>query len=279
MSMKTTSFSRLDTYAHCPFRYRLRYIDRLEPFPSQDPYNPLYIGRAIHTAIEKGGEVGAAEYVSNFYVTTDTIEAMALQPLYWGDHIWDELPPGGQHEVPLEYHVLGDLMFKGFIDYLHNGVIYDFKVTNSPQNYVGDPEKEKQLFLYKAIYERINPGAKITGLKFVIIPKVCIRFRKGETPEDFRARMLETVASRKLHVIDVPFTEDAVDQCLTQFIADSAKLREIGTNFQETLWKNVDWSCERFCPYYKLCFEGDPSDIQNFDRLPPEEQSLLTNIV
>ena len=91
--------------------------------------------------------------------------------------------------------------------------------------------------------------------------------------------MLDTLASRKLHVIDVPFTEEAVDQCLTQFIVDSAKLSEIGTNPQDTLWKNFDWTCERFCPYYKLCFDGDPSDIQNFDRLPSEEQSLLTNIV
>ena len=43
------SFSRVETFVNCPYRFKLRYLDKLETLPEwDDPANPLIIGTALH---------------------------------------------------------------------------------------------------------------------------------------------------------------------------------------------------------------------------------------
>ena len=46
------SFSKADSFKQCPFKWKLKYIDKLETIPNwDDPANPLIIGTAIHHGI------------------------------------------------------------------------------------------------------------------------------------------------------------------------------------------------------------------------------------
>lgn len=47
------SYSRIDTFKQCPYKYKLIYIDKLETKFNLDPTNALVLGTALHTGIEK----------------------------------------------------------------------------------------------------------------------------------------------------------------------------------------------------------------------------------
>ena len=42
------SHSKVETHHTCPYKYKLRYVDKLEPKPDLRPSNALYIGTAVH---------------------------------------------------------------------------------------------------------------------------------------------------------------------------------------------------------------------------------------
>ena len=53
------SYSRVDLWKQCKYRYKLRYIDKLEPVDKCDPCDPLKNGIAIHEIAESARELGA----------------------------------------------------------------------------------------------------------------------------------------------------------------------------------------------------------------------------
>lgn len=55
------SHSRIECYKHCPYQYKLRYIDKLKTLPPEEANNALIIGTALHTGIEKGTETAIRE--------------------------------------------------------------------------------------------------------------------------------------------------------------------------------------------------------------------------
>jgi ATP-dependent helicase/DNAse subunit B len=65
------SHSRLDCFESCKFKYKMRYIDKIEALPSTDANNALIIGIAMHTGIEKGVEEAIKTYYSSFPIITD----------------------------------------------------------------------------------------------------------------------------------------------------------------------------------------------------------------
>ena len=51
------SHSRIECFESCPFKYKLKYLDKLKTLKNtDDANNPLYLGTALHTGIEKDVE-------------------------------------------------------------------------------------------------------------------------------------------------------------------------------------------------------------------------------
>lgn len=244
------SYSQFSCFHYCPFRYKCRYVDHIKPddlLSDIDPYDSRIVGRALHKAIEAGSEAGIEEYKSNFYITSDQIESMCIQLDYWANKVWDVIPSGGQHEIRINCDFLRDgilIPTVGIIDYVKNGVLYDFKFTSKFDKYTL-PEYQTQLNLYGALYSCQTHDA-VQGLKFVLIPKSLIRQKKSESITQFRARLIDTLDSMKIKVVDVPINPDQFNQFL---------------DFAITIHDNKEWpknfnpSCSRVCEYYDICKE------------------------
>ena len=96
------SFSRIDLYHTCPYKWKLKYIDELEPTVNTDidASNPLLLGKALHAGIE--GLNPTEYYFSQFNIINDAhinfsiqIEDMVKKCL--------KMLPKGQHEMEINY--------------------------------------------------------------------------------------------------------------------------------------------------------------------------------
>ena len=107
------SHSRVETFDRCPFKYRLRYLDKLKTIPNTDPDNALILGTALHTGIEQDVDQALEFYQNSFPILTDehVNEMIKLEAVI--PKAAALLPTGGRFEVPI-----GDADFIGFIDYL-----------------------------------------------------------------------------------------------------------------------------------------------------------------
>ena len=47
------SHSRVECFKNCPYQFKLRYIDEIETLDDYEANNPLTVGTALHTGIEK----------------------------------------------------------------------------------------------------------------------------------------------------------------------------------------------------------------------------------
>ena len=212
-----TSHSRISTFNQCPYKYKLRYIDKLQTIPSDDPDNALYLGTAMHTMIEKNADEAVEQYFSNFCICG---ERHFVQ-----EHIIREMSkkiilPDGQYEVKIDHPD-----FQGFIDLLvpvkeeshgknhicdeceefkdcgwsYGGYcpqgnfevysedtfdLYDFKYSNNVEHYL----ESEQLHLYKYFFE-LTTGKKIRSMFFLFIPKVSIRQKTNENHLQFMKRL------------------------------------------------------------------------------------------
>ena len=95
------SHSRVEVFDRCPFKYRLRYVDKLKTIPNTDPDNALILGTALHTGIEQGVDQALEFYQDSFPVLTDEhinemikLEAMIPKAKAL-------LPPGAGLKFPL----------------------------------------------------------------------------------------------------------------------------------------------------------------------------------
>jgi hypothetical protein len=195
----------------------LRYIDKLQTLPDDDPKNALYLGTAIHTAIEKGADEAVKQYFDNFPICG---EQHFIQEYIIRELSKKIVVPDGKFEVKIDHPD-----FQGFIDllvpikeelrgknhicdeckefkgcsYSYGGYcpsghfevdsqdtfdIYDFKYSNNVEHYM----ESEQLHLYKYFYE-LTTGNKIRNMYFLFIPKTGIRQRKSETYIQFMKRL------------------------------------------------------------------------------------------
>ena len=156
------SYSRISTYEKCPYQFKLRYLDGLQTIFNCDPQNPLVLGHALHTGIEKDVQAAISEYYSAYPVIRDAHVTEAMKLEYLIPKV-KALLPDGEHEVKIE-----TLDFIGFIDLLvprgwmskgsmYNPYgedvyvydIYDFKYSNNIKSYM----ESEQLHLYKYFFE------------------------------------------------------------------------------------------------------------------------------
>lgn len=233
------SYSKVECFKQCRKKYQYRYIDKLRVIPPTNPDNPLYLGIALHTGIEKGADEGILAYRRNFPVLTNEIVNWEIQLEYWINKVRDILPENGKHEIEVKTND-----FIGYIDYMYDDVLLDFKFT-TPKNYPRYLESP-QLKIYAHYWKKLHPESNIKHLKYVFIPKSAVRQRRNETIQQFRQRLIETLDTMKIEIVEVPYN-GCDDDSVTQFVEDCKRI-EIARDFP----KNETPLCQ-WCDYYDFC--------------------------
>lgn len=289
------SHSRVECFEGCPYRYKLRYIDKYEVLKPDNADNPLFLGTALHTGIEKDVKTAIDEYYKNFTVITDEHinEAMKLE---FQIPRAKALLPQGEYEVQIQ-----DEDFIGFIDLLvpvkperrtvttewkdnhedgyeevivdkgNTNVIgeliepaeydlYDFKYSNNVYHYKDSP----QLHLYKYYFEKTHPGKKIRNMKFMLVPKVNIRQKKTEELSDFRQRIQDELQKTEIKFLEIDYNPEYIINFLTN---TKRMLEEIEFKKEE------GWLCN-WCEYQEYCKKG----YDYFMNLPKNERRNIEKI-
>lgn len=270
------SHSRVECATKCPFKYRLKYVDKLKTLPDQEPNNALYLGLGLHKGIETTVEEGVREYLSHYYVIDDRHIAWQIQLEYWIPKV-KALLPEGEHEIEVKTDD-----FIGYIDLLvkchrtiihddfshhHDTVydIYDFKFSNNVDGYRDSP----QLSIYAHYLTQMRPDIKIGFLRYVFVPKTMIRQKRTETPMTFRQRLLSEMESKNITTLEVPYKPEAVQQfqAKTAFLTEAEK----GTDFPKNPTRLCDW-----CEYKEYCQSNGETDYMIYRRndmvLPKNER-------
>ena len=228
----------------------MRYLQGITTIPATEPDNPLILGQAVHTGIEKSLEEAIREYCFSFPIITDEhineiIKFETVIPL-----AKTAIPPGGKFEVEIK-----DDDFHGFIDYLvpatvfERGVelpdtydLYDFKYSNNVSGY----KQSGQLHEYKYFFEKNNPGKKIRNMFFVFIPKVTIRQKKTETLLEFRQRLKEALSGVEVKIVQIEFNIEKVIEFLFGIKA---------VNEETEFPQEKSYLC-RYCEFQEFCEKG-----------------------
>lgn len=228
----------------------MRYLEGITTIPATEPDNPLILGQAVHTGIEKSLEEAIREYCFSFPIITDEhineiIKFETVIPL-----AKTAIPPGGKFEVEIK-----DDDFHGFIDYLvpatvfERGVelpdtydLYDFKYSNNVSGY----KQSGQLHEYKYFFEKNNPGKKIRNMFFVFIPKVTIRQKKTETLLEFRQRLKEALSGVEVKTVQIEFNIEKVIEFLFGIKA---------VNEETEFPQEKSYLC-RYCEFQEYCEKG-----------------------
>ncbi len=237
----------------------MRYLQGITTIPATEPDNPLILGQAVHTGIEKNLEEAIREYCFSFPIITDEhineiIKFETVIPLARA-----AIPPGGKFEVEIK-----DDDFHGFIDYLVpvgkglklDGLIdgsdleefeafdlYDFKYSNNVSGY----KKSGQLHEYKYFFERNNPGKKIRNMYLAFIPKVTIRQKKTETLTEFRQRLIEELSGVEVKIVQIEFNPEKVIEFLFGIKA---------VNEETEFPQEKSYLC-RYCEFQEYCEKGN----------------------
>lgn len=186
----------------CPYKYKLRYIDKLKTIAPTNADNPLILGRAIHTGIEEGVDAGIKAYYDSFPIAEDAHITEAMKLEHWIPRVRDLLPKGGRFE-----EVIQDSDFIGYMDYLvPTGApfeydLYDYKYSNNVKNYI----KSGQLHEYKHFFEKTHLGQTIRKMYFVFIPKVTIKQKKQEDIITFRRRVQDELEKLEIQFVEIGF--------------------------------------------------------------------------
>ena len=256
----------------------MRYLEGITTIPATEPDNPLILGQAVHTGIEKSLEEAIREYCFSFPIITDEhineiIKFETVIPL-----AKTAIPPGGKFEVEIK-----DDDFHGFIDYLvpvemdlqgkdeicddckqcdscswsYSGRcpkgkfsvpsdnlfdLYDFKYSNNVSGY----KQSGQLHEYKYFFEKNNPGKKIRNMFFVFIPKVTIRQKKTETLLEFRQRLKEALSGVEVKIVQIEFNIEKVIEFLFGIKA---------VNEETEFPQEKSYLC-RYCEFQEYCEKG-----------------------
>ena len=283
------SHSRVECFNKCPYQFKLRYIDKLETLPTDDPQSALILGHALHTGIEKNTEEAIKEYYNAYPVINDNHITEAIKLEYWIPKIKEAIPAGGLHEI----EIADGEDFVGYIDYLvpvekelkynykdnyETGYeweldinstmdntqyydLYDWKYSNNVKNYL----ESGQLHEYKYFFEKLNPGKKIRNMYFMFVPKCNLRIKyknktnpKDETIQEFRKRVFEDLENKQLEFVQIEYDPNKVIEFLNNGIH--------AMNCVEYIKKPsrlCDW-----CEFQRYCEKGEDIDMQ----LPKNER-------
>lgn len=254
------SFSRIGTFENCPYKYHLSYNENLTTIFNCDPQNPLVLGTALHTGIEKDVETAINQYYLSYPRINDLHinEAIKLENLI---PKVKAILPEGDFEVKID-----DPDFVGYIDLLvevdsyvdfcgHEVKvydIYDFKYSNNEDHY----KHSAQLHLYKYFLEK-NPYIIVQNLNYVLVPKTMIRQKKDEDLYHFRKRLNETLNEMQPKILPIEYDESYV----IDFLLKTKHCIEC-ENYQKNITRLCDW-----CDFKNYCQKGE-----NYMLLPKNEK-------
>ena len=234
------SYSKVNVWNTCPFRYKLEYLEHLEPKDDLRPDNPLFIGSAIHEGIEKNSiDEAVNSYLSHYPEVNSQNDLMVL-------YIKTVLPkalsdiPRGEYEykidVPDEYVGYIDCLVKnddGTYD------ILDFKCSNNVSSY----KKSPQVHLYKYYFERLT-GNTVRDLYYVFIPKPTLKLTEDLVIDDkLSENLVNEVSDKEIHFEKVEFNRQHVNY----FFARKS-LMEKAKVFEKRYSTKCSW-----CPFQKFC--------------------------
>lgn len=251
------SHSRIESFEKCPFKYKLRYGDKILTLPPDNADNALILGQAVHTGLEKGVHVAINEYFMSYNIIDDNHinEAIKLEQVIPKAAV---MLPKGEHEIEIKNE-----HFIGFIDLLtpnEDGTfdLYDFKYSNNVSNYKGSP----QLHLYKYFWEK-QTGKTIRNMYFLFVPKVQIRQKKTEDLFQFRKRLQEELNKVEPQLVKIEFNYDKIIEFMFQ-----VKTVLEATDFP----KNEGYLCN-WCEYQDYCQKG-----YDYMLLPKNERRNIEKI-
>ena len=259
------SHSRIETFSKCPYKYKLRYLDGIKTLPDDAPDNALYLGTALHTAIQVGIEEAIQEYYSFYPIISDEIITEAIKLEIMGQKAREMVPGDGQAEV-----FIADKDFKGFIDWLvpaktdeklggeHQIIpyqfdMYDFKYTNNDRTYMNSD----QLHLYKYYFEKTHPGQYIRNMYFLFVPKSKLKRGKDEELDQFRKRVIADCNELQPYLKKVEYEPEKVIEFLT-----TVKHTVEATSYEPQPQYLCGW-----CEYRDFCRKEDSTMI-----LPSKER-------
>lgn len=261
------SHSRVECYKHCPYQYKLRYIDKLKTLPPEDANNALIIGTALHEGVEKDTETAIKNYYRNYPIITDQQIEEAIKLEHLIPQVKNLLPDTGRYETKIS---TSD--FIGYIDFLMPATVFkrgvevpnqfnlvDFKYSNNKKNYM----ESAQLHLYKYFFEKNLLGMFIRKLYFLFVPKVQIKPKKTETQIEFRNRLKKELVKQQPELVEVEYNPNKV----IEFLLDVKQLLEA-----QEYPKKPSYLCN-WCEFKKYCEEGI-----DYMLLPKNERRNIENI-
>ncbi|OSB16719.1 NTP-binding protein [Clostridium sporogenes] len=239
------SHSRVESFKGCPYKYKLRYIDKLKTIPTQDANNALICGNTIHTGAEKNLKAALEFYKSNYYVLTD----LHINEIIKFEYLIPKLK-----ELLLDINIysqeylINTKRFKGIVDLIvknDDGTVdvFDFKYSNAIEHYMESP----QLHIYKYFMEQ--KGFKVRKLGFIFIPKISIRQKKEEDLYKFRKRLLQELKASEIQIAEVLYNPNKVIEFMDSII-DTTEVKEYKKNptnlcswceYEEYCLKEIDY--------------------------------------
>lgn len=251
------SYSRIETFKQCPYKYKLSYIDDLTTYEDDSYNNALYLGQGLHVCIQENIKNGLECFYNNYHIVTDDILSEGYKLELLATKARSIVPCNGYAEVEIN-----TVHFKGFIDWLvptSNGHfdLYDFKYCNgkNASKYLDSA----QLHLYKYFYEQTHKGV-IDNLYYLIVPKTGIRKKDSETIEQFRLRIKDECDKIQPYLLKVDFDINKVKDFL-----NSVSVLENTTSFEKVETNLCHW-----CEFENYCKNGDTSMI-----LPKNERRKI----
>lgn len=226
--MTQVSFSRVDLWRQCPFKYKCRYIDEVPTKPNNSPSNPLLLGSTLDLGIQKGYAEAERYYWSQNYVVTDAGYTELMKIAYWLPQLRNTYNNGSfQEKIDTERLI-------GFIDYLDGDTLVDFKYSNNVEKYAESP----QIHVYASELDPIP-----TDLAYVCVPKVFLKQDADEDIQDYRRRVMDELRTKEIETIHVDYDQDKVDA----FWEDAERMTD-ATEFDP---KPNEWC--KYCEYKHLC--------------------------
>ena len=237
------SHSRVECHISCPFKYKLRYVDKLKTIPDYTADNALICGNTIHQGAETNLEDALDFYYSNYPIITDRHVEEVIKFEYLIPKIHELLADINVYKKEFR---INTPRFIGIVDLITKNDdgsvdVFDYKYSNNYEKYSESP----QLHLYKYFLEQI--GFKVRKLGFIFIPKVSIRQKQEETLYQFRKRLDQELKDSKIKIMEIKYDASKVIEYMDSII---------NITEDDKYKKNPTGYCS-WCDYEKYCLKGE----------------------